>query len=49
MGVPLYDYVDQRKELTDFYDNSSKEDHIAYMKKKNQISFDGKETKLFED
>ncbi|MFK2823275.1 pyridoxamine 5'-phosphate oxidase family protein [Arcobacter sp. YIC-80] len=49
MGVPLYDYVDQRTELTEFYDNSSKEDHIAYMKKKNQISFDGKETKLFED
>lgn len=48
MGVPLYDYLGQRKELTDFYDNSSKEDHIAYMKKKNQVSFDGKETKLFE-
>lgn len=49
MGVPLYEYTSQRKELSDYYDNSSKEEHIKYMKKKNQISFDGKETKLFED
>ena len=47
MGVPLYDFVDQRKELDDFYKNSTKEDHIAYMKRKNLISFDGKDTKLF--
>ena len=49
MGVPLYDFVNQRKELTNFYDNSTKEEHIEYMKKKNQISFDGKPTKLFEE
>jgi hypothetical protein len=49
MGVPLYDYKEQRRELTDFYDNATKEDHIKYMKKKNLLSFDGKETKLFED
>ena len=49
MGVPLYDFVEQRKELDDFYDNSTKEEHIEYMKKKNQISFDGKATKLFEE
>ena len=47
MGIPLYDFVSQREELTNFYDNSTKEDHLAYMKKKNQISFDGKDTKLF--
>ncbi len=47
MGVPLYDFVSQRDELTNFYDNSTKEEHLAYMKKKNQISFDGKDTKLF--
>ncbi len=49
MGVPLYDFVKQRTELTDYYDNKTKEDHIKYMKEKNQISFDGKKTKLFED
>jgi hypothetical protein len=49
MGVPLYEFQGQRNELTDFYDNSSKEKHIEYMKRKNQISFDGKPTKLFED
>ena len=48
-GVPLYEYVNQRDELTNFYDNSTKEEHIKYMKKGNQISFDGKPTKLFED
>jgi hypothetical protein len=47
MGVPLFDFVEQRKDLVDFYENSTKENHIAYMKKKNQISFDGKETRLF--
>lgn len=49
MGVPLYDFVSQREQLTNYYDNTSKEEHIAYMKKKNQISFDGRPTKLFED
>ena len=49
MGVPLYDFISQRNELTNYYDNTSKEEHIAYMKKKNQISFDGKPTKLFEE
>ncbi|PLY07628.1 MAG: pyridoxamine 5'-phosphate oxidase [Arcobacter sp.] len=47
MGVPLYDFVSDRSELTDYYNNSTKEEHIAYMKKKNQISFDGKATNLF--
>ncbi len=28
-------------------DNRTKKEHIEYMKKKNQISFDGKDTKLF--
>jgi hypothetical protein len=47
MGIPLYDFVSQRDELTSYYDNGTKDDHIAYMKKKNQVSFDGKDTKLF--
>ena len=47
MGVPLYDFVSQRDDLTNYYDNSTKEDHVKYMKKKNQISFDGKATNLF--
>lgn len=49
MGVPFYDYNSQRKELTDFYDNSTKEDHTRFMTKHNLTSFDGKDTKLFED
>ena len=47
MGIPLYDFVSQREELSNFYDNATKEEHLAYMKKKNQTSFDGKDTKLF--
>ena len=49
MGVPLYDFVSQREELTNYYDKTTKDEHIIYMKKKNQISFDGKPTKLFEN
>lgn len=47
-GVPLYEYKGQREKLTTYYDNSTKEEHLNYMKKNNQVSFDGKETKLFE-
>ncbi len=49
MGVPLYDFLGQRDDLTNYYNRTTKEEHIAYMKKKNQISFDGKDTKLFKD
>ncbi|PLY09217.1 MAG: pyridoxamine 5'-phosphate oxidase [Arcobacter sp.] len=49
MGVPLYDFLGQRDELTNLYNKMTKEEHISYMKKKNQVSFDGKDTKLFED
>jgi hypothetical protein len=49
MGVPLYEYVNQRTELTNYYDGLNNEDYIKYMKKNNQVSFDGKDTKLFED
>ena len=49
MGVPLYDFIGQRDDLTNYYNRTTREEHIAYMKKKNQISFDGKDTKLFED
>jgi len=49
MGVPLYDFKDQRSELNDYYDARTKEQYIEYMKKNNQVSFDGKDTKLFED
>ncbi len=46
-GVPLYDFVQQREKLSNYYENSTKEEHIKYMKKNNQISFDGKPTNLF--
>lgn len=48
MGVPLYEYQGQRSDLTKYYKNTTKEEHIEYMKKNNQVSFDGKETKLFD-
>lgn len=47
MGVPFYDFVDHREELISFYDTHTKEEHLEYMKKKNQKSFDGKATNLF--
>jgi hypothetical protein len=47
MGVPLYDFVEQREDLTKLYKKMSKKEQVDYMKRKNQISFDGKETKLF--
>ena len=49
MGVPLYEFQGQREDLTNFYDSTSSEKHTEYMKRKNQISFDGKPTKLFEN
>lgn len=49
MGVPLYDYIEQRNDLSDYYNGSTKEEQIRFMKKHNEISFDGKPTKLFED
>ena len=49
MGVPLYNFVSQRDNLTNYYDRTTKEQHIDYMKKNNLVSFDGKDTKLFED
>ena len=49
LGVPLYEFVDQREDLKKYYKKTTKKEQIEYMKKKNQISFDGKPTKLFED
>lgn len=49
MGVPLYDFVEQRSELTTYFDKHNDADYKKYMKKNNQTSFDGKPTKLFED
>jgi len=49
MGVPLYDFVNQRQDLTNYFDKRNNEDYIRYMKKNNQVSFDGKDTKLFGD
>ncbi len=49
MGVPLYEFVDQREDLKKLYKKKTKKEQIEYMKRKNQISFDGKPTKLFED
>ncbi len=47
-GVPLFEYQGQREQLSDYYKNSTKEEHLKYMKNNNQLSFDGKETKLFD-
>jgi hypothetical protein len=49
MGVPLYDFVGQRPDLNTYFDKRTKEDYTNYMKKHNQISFDGKPTKLFDE
>jgi hypothetical protein len=49
MGVPLYEFIEQRDDLSVLFNKMSKEEQIAYMKRKNQISFDGKPTKLFEE
>jgi len=49
MGVPLYDFVEQREDLTNYFDKRNEDDYKRYMKKNNQLSFDGKPTKLFED
>ena len=32
MGVPLYDFISQREQLTNYYDNTSKEEHIKSLK-----------------
>ncbi|MDA7848030.1 pyridoxamine 5'-phosphate oxidase family protein [Sulfurospirillum sp.] len=49
MGVPLYEFIDQRPELTNFYDKRNNKDYLKYMRENNQVSFDGKDTKLFKD
>ncbi len=49
MGVPLYEFKTQREDLTKLYSNMSKEEQIEYMKRKNQFSFDGKASQLFEN
>ncbi len=46
-GVPLYEYKGQRENLSNWINSKTKEQHFEYMRRKNQISFDGKETKLF--
>lgn len=48
-GVPLYEYKGQRQKLKNYLDTSTKEEQLVYMKKNNQFSFDGKETKLFKN
>ncbi len=47
MGVPLYDFVNQRPDLINYFNKRSNKDYIKFMKKHNQVSFDGKDTKLF--
>ncbi len=47
-GVPLYEYQGQRTKLTNYYGSSTKEEHMEYMQKNNQVSFDGKKTGLFD-
>lgn len=47
-GVPLYEYKGQREKLASYLETSTKEEQVDYMKKNNQLSFDGKATHLFE-
>ena len=49
MGVPIYDFVNQRPDLPNYYNKRSNKDYIRFMKKHNEVSFDGKDTKLFEN
>lgn len=48
MGVPLYDYKSQRKELVDWADDKGAAGVEEYWKKKNQLSIDGLPTGLFD-
>ncbi|RLV58700.1 pyridoxamine 5'-phosphate oxidase family protein [Parashewanella curva] len=48
MGVPLYDFVEQRQQLVQSHDKQGKGGVQAYWKKANQLSFDGDETKVLE-
>ncbi|WP_133407248.1 pyridoxamine 5'-phosphate oxidase family protein [Parashewanella tropica] len=48
MGVPLYDFVEQRQQLVQSHDKQGKNGVEAYWKKANQLSFDGDETRVLE-
>jgi len=48
MGVPFYDYVEERELLTTWAMKKGEEGVSEYWKKKNQVSLDGKPTHIVE-
>lgn len=49
MGVPFYDYVEEREQLTTWATKQGEEGVSDYWKQKNQLSLDGKPTNILED
>ncbi len=49
MGVPFYDYVEEREQLTTWATKQGEEGVSDYWKQKNQLSLDGKPTNIVED
>jgi predicted pyridoxine 5'-phosphate oxidase superfamily flavin-nucleotide-binding protein len=47
-GVPRFDFVEQRDLLTNWAEKKGSEGLKTYWKEKNQISLDGKPTKIFD-
>lgn len=48
MGVPYYDYVEEREQLTTWATKQGEEGVAEYWKKKNQVSLDGKPTHILD-
>jgi len=48
MGVPFYDYVEEREQLSTWASKQGEEGVSDYWKKKNQVSLDGKPTHIVE-
>jgi len=48
MSVPFYDYIDEREQLKDWAINKGDESIKEYWKDSNQISLDGKPTRILE-
>jgi len=48
MGVPRFDFVEQRESLTEWAEKKGPEGLREYWKQRNQISLDGKPTKIFD-
>ncbi len=47
-GVPRFDFVEQRESLTEWAEKKGPEGLREYWKQRNQISLDGKPTKIFD-